>query len=143
MNFSMTPNLAAILYVISGVLFILALRGLSSPATSRRGNVFGMLGIAIAIITTLLAIGVTGFGLILVVVALAIGGGIGALIAKKIPMTDMPQLIAGFHSAVAHSTQSRQGCGYFFTRLHHQAEHDHARSPAPPTAMHQHAPTAV
>lgn len=96
----MTPNLAAILYVISGVLFIMALRGLSSPATSRRGNVFGMVGIAIAIVTTLLFAGVTGFALGLVLVALVIGGSIGALIAKKIPMTDMPQLIAGFHSLV-------------------------------------------
>ncbi len=100
MNFSMTPNLAAILYVVSGVLFIMALRGLSSPATSRRGNVFGMVGIAIAIVTTLLFAGVSGFALVLVLVALVIGGSIGALIAKKIPMTDMPQLIAGFHSLV-------------------------------------------
>lgn len=100
MNFSMTPNLAAILYMISGVLFILSLHGLSSPATSRRGNVFGMLGIAIAIITTMLFVGMSGTGLILALIALAIGGGLGALIAKKIPMTDMPQLIAGFHSLV-------------------------------------------
>ncbi len=100
MNFALTPNLAAVLYMISGVLFILSLHGLSSPATSRRGNVFGMLGIAIAIITTMLFIGISGMGLILALVALTIGGGIGALIAKKIPMTDMPQLIAGFHSLV-------------------------------------------
>jgi len=100
MNFSMTPNLAAILYVVSGVLFIMALRGLSSPATSRRGNVFGMTGIAIAIVTTLLFANVTGFALVMVLVALVIGGSIGAFIAKKIPMTDMPQLIAGFHSLV-------------------------------------------
>ena len=78
----------------------MALRGLSSPASSRRGNVFGMIGIAIAIITTMLFIGMSGMGLILTLVALAIGGGLGALIAKKIPMTDMPQLIAGFHSLV-------------------------------------------
>ena len=96
----MTPNIAALLYVVSGVLFILALRGLSSPASSRRGNVFGMLGIAIAIVTTLLLLGMSGQGLVMVLVALAIGGGIGALIAKKIPMTDMPQLVAAFHSLV-------------------------------------------
>ena len=97
---TMTANLAAILYIISGILFIMALRGLSSPASSRRGNVFGMIGIAIAIVTTMLFIGMSGMGLILTLVALAIGGGLGALIAKKIPMTDMPQLIAGFHSLV-------------------------------------------
>jgi len=100
MSFEMTPNLAAILYVVSGVLFILALRGLSSPASSRRGNVFGIIGITIAVVTTLLSLGMSGMGLILVLVALGIGGGLGALIAKKIPMTDMPQLIAGFHSLV-------------------------------------------
>lgn len=96
----MSANLAAILYIVSGVLFILSLHGLSSPATSRRGNIFGMLGITIAIVTTLLFIGISGQGLAMVLGALAIGGGIGALIAKKIPMTDMPQLIAAFHSLV-------------------------------------------
>ena len=96
----MTNDIAALLYVVSGVLFILALRGLSSPASSRRGNMFGMLGIAIAIVTTLLLLGMSGQGLMMVLVALVIGGGIGALIAKKIPMTDMPQLIAAFHSLV-------------------------------------------
>ena len=100
MNFEMTPNLAAIFYMVSGVLFILSLHGLSSPASSRRGNIFGMIGIAIAIITTMLFFNISGTALILVLVALAIGGGIGALIAKKIPMTDMPQLIAAFHSLV-------------------------------------------
>ncbi len=97
---NITPNLAAVLYMVSGVLFILSLHGLSSPASSRRGNVFGMIGIAIAIITTMLFYGISGTGLILMLVALVIGGGLGALIAKKIPMTDMPQLIAGFHSLV-------------------------------------------
>lgn len=96
----MSANLAAILYVIAGVLFILSLHGLSSPATSRRGNIFGMIGITIAIVTTLLFIGLSGQGLAYVLGALAIGGGLGALIAKKIPMTDMPQLIAAFHSLV-------------------------------------------
>ena len=100
MNFEMTPNLAAILYMVSGVLFILSLHGLSSPATSRRGNVFGMIGIAIAIVTTMMFIGITGTGLILLLTALVLGGALGALIAKKIPMTDMPQLIAAFHSLV-------------------------------------------
>ena len=96
----LSANLAAVLYTVSAVLFILALRGLSSPETSRRGNVFGMIGIAIAIVTTLLVTGMGGFGLLLSGAGLAIGGFIGAVIAKKIPMTDMPQLVAAFHSLV-------------------------------------------
>ena len=96
----MTANLAALLYTVSAVLFILALRGLSSPETSRRGNLFGMVGIAIAIVTTLLVSGLGGTGLILAGAGLAVGGIAGAVIAKKIPMTDMPQLVAAFHSLV-------------------------------------------
>ena len=97
---TLSPNLAAILYTVSGVLFILALRGLSSPESSRRGNKLGMIGIAIAIATTLLVSGMGGISLVLSGGALAIGGVFGALIAKKIPMTDMPQLVAAFHSLV-------------------------------------------
>jgi len=97
---TLSPNLAAILYTVSAVLFILALRGLSSPESSRRGNLFGMIGIAIAIITTLLVSGMSGMGLALSGGGLAIGGILGAVIAKKIPMTDMPQLVAAFHSLV-------------------------------------------
>ncbi len=96
----MTANLAAILYVISGVLFIQSLRGLSSPASSRKGNIYGMIGIAIAVVTTLLFVGVSGQALVYILIALGVGGGIGAYIAKNIPMTDMPQLIAAFHSLV-------------------------------------------
>lgn len=96
----LSADIAAILYTVSAVLFILALRGLSSPETSRRGNTFGMFGIAIAIITTLLVSGMGVFGLLLAGGGLAIGGIIGAIIAKKIPMTDMPQLVAAFHSLV-------------------------------------------
>lgn len=97
---TLSADLAAILYTVSAVLFILALRGLSSPETSRRGNTFGMIGIAIAIVTTLLVAGMNGMGFVLSAVGLAIGGIIGAIIAKKIPMTDMPQLVAAFHSLV-------------------------------------------
>lgn len=97
---TLSADLAAILYTVSAVLFILALRGLSSPETSRRGNIFGMIGIAIAIVTTLLVAGMNGMGFVLSAVGLAIGGIIGAIIAKKIPMTDMPQLVAAFHSLV-------------------------------------------
>jgi len=96
----LSANLAAVLYTVSAVLFILALRGLSSPESSRRGNMFGMIGIAIAIVTTVLVAGLGGQGMLLVGGGLAIGGIIGAWIAKKIPMTDMPQLVAAFHSLV-------------------------------------------
>ena len=96
----MTANLAALLYTVSAVLFILALRGLSSPESSRRGNVFGMVGIAIAIVTTIMVSGLSGTALLLAGGGLAVGGVLGAIIAKKIPMTDMPQLVAAFHSLV-------------------------------------------
>ncbi|MEM8985793.1 MAG: NAD(P)(+) transhydrogenase (Re/Si-specific) subunit beta [Pseudomonadota bacterium] len=95
-----SANAAALLYVGSGVLFILALRGLSSPETSRDGNRFGMIGMGIAVVTTLLIIK-PGFGaLVLILLAIGIGGGLGAQIARKVPMTDMPQLVAMFHSLV-------------------------------------------
>ena len=96
----MTPNLLAIFYLISGVLFILALRGLSSPETSRQGNFFGIIGMVIAIGVTILSVGNFSIGFIYLIVFLLIGGSIGAFIAFKIPMTAMPELVAGFHSLV-------------------------------------------
>ncbi|WP_108659393.1 NAD(P)(+) transhydrogenase (Re/Si-specific) subunit beta [Acuticoccus kandeliae] len=96
----MTANLAAILYLVSGVLFILALRGLSHPETSRQGNYFGMIGMGIAVVTTL-ALGLPDItGWVLIIAGIAVGGGIGAVIARRIPMTAMPQLVAAFHSLV-------------------------------------------
>jgi len=100
----MNANIAALLYLAAGVLFILSLRGLSSPETARKGNRNGMIGMAIAVGTTLwllwdraqldgATIGIIGGGVV-------IGGGIGAFIARKIPMTAMPQLVAAFHSLV-------------------------------------------
>jgi len=97
---TLSANLAAVLYTVSAILFILALRGLSSPESSRRGNLFGMVGMAIAIITTLLTIDLGGMTLPIIGGGLLIGGLAGAFIAKKIPMTDMPQLVAAFHSLV-------------------------------------------
>ncbi len=96
----MGVNLAAFLYLVSGVLFILALRGLSHPTTSRQGNFYGMIGMAIAIVTTLALAtpSLGGFGLI--AIGIAIGGGAGAFIARRIAMTAMPQLVAAFHSLV-------------------------------------------
>ena len=96
----MTPNLAALFYLGSGILFILALRGLSSPETSRQGNYFGMAGMAIAITTTLLMLNIGFTGFIMIAGAIAIGGTIGAVVARRIAMTAMPQLVAGFHSLV-------------------------------------------
>ena len=93
-------NLSAIFYLVSGILFILALRGLSSPDTSRQGNYFGIVGMTIAIIVTFLSIGNFSTSLIYVIMFLVIGGAIGAFIAFKIPMTAMPELVAGFHSLV-------------------------------------------
>ena len=97
----MSGNLAALLYLASGVLFILALRGLSSPATSRQGNLFGMIGMGIAMLTTLAVAPPTGIsGWLLLALGLAVGGGFGAVLARRIAMTAMPQLVAFFHSLV-------------------------------------------
>src|ERR1700691_5190742 len=97
----MNANLSAVLYLVAGVLFILSLRGLSSPASSRQGNFFGMIGMAIAVATTLAAHPpADGVAWLLVILGVAIGGGIGAVIARRVPMTSMPELVAAFHSLV-------------------------------------------
>jgi NAD(P) transhydrogenase subunit beta len=93
-----TPSWAMLAYLVSGVLFILALRGLSSPETSRSGNRYGMIGMLIAVVTTIVthslanAVEIGG--------AIAIGGAIGYIVAQRIAMTAMPQLVAAFHSLV-------------------------------------------
>lgn len=89
---------AAFLYLVSAVLFILALKGLSSPLTARRGNIYGIVGMAIAIITTLSSPNVTSYGII--IAGIIVGGVIGSSIALKIKMTALPQLVAAFHSLV-------------------------------------------
>ena len=97
----MSANISSLLYLVSGGLFIMALRGLSSPATSRQGNLYGMIGMAIAMLTTLAIAApstLSGWGLLLA--GLVIGGGAGALVANRIAMTAMPQLVAFFHSLV-------------------------------------------
>ena len=96
----MSANLSALFYLASGVLFILALRGLSSPETSRQGNIFGITGMVIAVVVTFLSIENFSLGFVYVFVFLLVGGAIGAFIAYKIPMTAMPELVAGFHSLV-------------------------------------------
>src|SRR5438105_3231016 len=97
----MNANIAALLYLVAGVLFILALRGLSSPETSRAGNRYGIIGMALAIATTLAVAGATdGLTWGLILGGFAIGGVIGAITARRIAMTAMPQLVAAFHSLV-------------------------------------------
>ena len=97
----MSANLIALLYLVSGGLFILALNGLSHPASSRRGNLLGIAGMAIAIVTTLFAVPPSGvLAALLILLGLGIGGGVGAVIARRIAMTAMPQLVAAFHSLV-------------------------------------------
>src|SRR5271170_4304949 len=97
----MSADLAAFCYLVAGALFILALRGLSNPETSRRGNVLGMIGMAIAVATTLAAHPpADAAAWALVVGGMALGGGIGAVIAQRVPMTSMPELVAAFHSLV-------------------------------------------
>ena len=96
----MSANLLAVFYLISGILFILALRGLSSPETSRKGNLFGIIGMTIAIGVTFLSVGNFSSGFLYVLIFILVGGSIGSIIAFKIPMTAMPELVAGFHSLV-------------------------------------------
>jgi len=96
----MSSNLLAIFYLISGVLFILALRNLSSPETSRQGNLLGIIGMAIAIGVTIISVGNFSTGFLYLILFLLFGGSVGAFIAFKIPMTAMPELVAGFHSLV-------------------------------------------
>jgi len=96
----MSANLSSVLFLITGILFILALRGLSSPETSRMGNFFGITGMILAIVVSILSVDIFLSNLIYFIIALSIGGVIGGIIAFKIPMTAMPQLVAGFHSLV-------------------------------------------
>ena len=97
----MSSDLVALLYLVSGVLFVLALRGLSSPETSRQGNYMGMAGMAIAVVTTLaVARPESGLSWAMILGGIAIVGTIGAVIARRIPMTAMPELVAAFHSLV-------------------------------------------
>lgn len=96
----MNANFASFLYLVSGILFILALRGLSHPTTSRQGNMYGMIGMGIAIATTLALATPSAGGFGLIVLGLLIGGSVGAVTARRIAMTSMPQLVAAFHSLV-------------------------------------------
>jgi NAD(P) transhydrogenase subunit beta len=96
----MPASLTALAYLIAAVLFILALRGLSHPETSRRGNLMGMAGMAIAILATLAHSGMFAIGYLLIGLGILLGGAIGCFIALRIKMTALPQLVAAFHSLV-------------------------------------------
>ncbi|MDE0780789.1 MAG: NAD(P)(+) transhydrogenase (Re/Si-specific) subunit beta, partial [Alphaproteobacteria bacterium] len=107
----MSASLTAFAYLIASVCFIMALRGLSSPKTARMGNIYGISGMVIAILTTVALPSVTSFGAI--VVGIAIGGAIGAVIALKIAMTALPQLVAAFHSLVGLAAVLVAGAAFF------------------------------
>src|SRR6476469_7999342 len=94
----MSESLSALLYLVASICFIMALRGLSSPETARGGNIFGIVGMVIAILTTLASPEVVSYWLI--VIGIVIGGAVGAYIARQIQMTALPQLVAAFHSLV-------------------------------------------
>lgn len=100
----MNASLAALAYLVAGVLFILSLRGLSSPETSRQGNTMGMVGMGLAVLVTLLTLWGSGtldlLTAALILGGVVVGGGVGALIAARVQMTQMPQLVAAFHSLV-------------------------------------------
>jgi NAD(P) transhydrogenase subunit beta len=95
-----SASLTSLAYLVAAVLFILALRGLSSPVTARQGNLFGMIGMGIAVAATLAQHGMSGTGFLLILVAIVLGGGAGIFIARRIQMTALPQLVAAFHSLV-------------------------------------------
>ena len=96
----MSDNMTSLFYLVSAILFIFSLHGLSNPETARRGNFFGMSGMAIAVVTTLFSAMPSGFGWFLIIFATLIGGVAGGITAIRIPMTAMPQLVAFFHSLV-------------------------------------------
>src|SRR4029078_1040854 len=108
----MSASLAAFLYLVSGALFIMALRGLSSPESSRQGNLYGMTGMGLAIVTPLLLTAPSsGLAWLLIIAGIAIGGSIGAVTARRIAMTAMPQLVAALHSLVCLAAHLLAGSG--------------------------------
>src|SRR5471030_2426668 len=122
----MTANIAALLYLVAGVLFILALRGLSSPASSQRGNLFGIIGMTIAVLTTLAAHPPIGWGAwALVALGIGLGGGIGAVIARRVPMTSMPELVAAFHSLVGMAAVLVAAAAYYAPAAFDIGSHGH------------------
>ncbi len=115
----MSAELVALLYLTSGVLFILALRGLSSPETSRQGNYMGMAGMVIAVCTTLAVAQPDGLSWAMIAGGIAVGGIIGATIARRIPMTAMPELVAAFHSLVGMAAVLVAAAAYYAPEAFH------------------------
>jgi NAD/NADP transhydrogenase beta subunit len=110
----MNESFTSFAYLIAAVLFILALRGLSHPTTSRRGNQLGIIGMVIAIFATFAHGGMSLGGGLLILLGIAIGGTIGLVAAQKIKMTALPQLVAAFHSlvglAAVHRRAAQHSC---------------------------------
>ena len=96
----MSPNQVALWYLVASVCFILALKGLSHPSTARRGNLFGMIGMAIAVVVTLALVYSNTKNVGLVLAGIAVGGAVGAVVARRVQMTQMPELVAAMHSLV-------------------------------------------
>ncbi len=119
----MSANLSSLLFLISGICFIMALRGLSHPETSQAGNRYGMIGMAIAVLTSLAMPGMGGF--FDIAVAIAIGGLIGTITAKKIQMTALPQLVAAFHSLVGLAAVAVAGAALYAPGAFGILEGDH------------------
>ena len=111
----MSANIVSVLYLVSAILFIFALRGLSHPVSSRLGNIFGITGMIIAVGTTLMLINVLSYTEI--GVAILIGGFIGTIIALKIKMTALPQLVAAFHSLVGLAAVFVAGAAFYDPEL--------------------------
>lgn len=124
----MTSSISVILYLVSAICFIMALRGLSSPDSARQGNMFGMAGMLIAILTTIFSHSISSY--ILIIGGIAVGGGIGALIAKRLQMTSLPQLMAAFHSLVGMAAVCVAAAAYYAPHVYGIGEigHIHASS---------------
>ena len=96
----MSANQVALWYLVASVCFILALKGLSHPSTARRGNLFGMVGMAIAVVVTLALVYSNTKNVAMILAGIAVGGVVGTVIARRVQMTQMPELVAAFHSLV-------------------------------------------
>ncbi|MDP1724555.1 MAG: NAD(P)(+) transhydrogenase (Re/Si-specific) subunit beta [Alphaproteobacteria bacterium] len=124
----MASSISVILYLVSAICFIMALRGLSSPDSARQGNMFGMAGMLIAILTTVFSHSISSY--ILIIGGIAVGGGIGAIIAKRLQMTSLPQLMAAFHSLVGIAAVCVAAAAYYAPHVYGIGEigHIHASS---------------
>ncbi len=123
----MGATLSTLSYLVASVLFILALRGLSHPETSRRGNTFGMVGMAIAILATFFHHGMDFGGIVLIIAGLAIGGTIGTIVAQRIQMTALPQLVAAFHSLVGLAAVFVAAAAFYAPASFGIGTHDHIK----------------